>query len=208
MSEVANIALLPGENRLFAADFTPHAIFRHRKNGLLVTDQRVATIHPQYIFWFIRVGQGISAMPHDRVSQVTNGRVLDRGNIRMALIFAVVGFFFLVSGSGMAAYGAAVGVLMLLVMLICFALAGFQLWLARQIVLSVGNVGGGDLTVAVDSAEQQHMLAAAAMIEQLALGRQVQPYTPAPAPQYGHGQMTGPNPAMPSWGQQPPSGGY
>lgn len=214
MSEVANIALLPGESRLFSADFTPHAIFRHHKNGLLITDKRVATIHPQYIFWFIRVGQSISAMPHDRVAQVTHGRVLNRRNVFMAMGLGVVGLYLLMMGMAGVAYGGAIGALMLLVALVVLGLAAFQLWLARQIALTVDNIGGGSVSVAVDTAEQQHMLAAIAMIEQLALGRQVQPYAPAPAPQFappaqhGSGQATGPNPAMPGWGQQPNSGGY
>ena len=182
MSEVANIPLLPGEHRLFSADFTPHAIFRHRKNGLLITDQRVAAIHPQYIFWFVRVGQSISATPHDRVAQVTAGRILDRGNIRMALTFGMAGFFILMMSSTMAAVAGAIGALGIFAALVCFGLAAFQLWLARQIALVVGDIGAGLVTVAVDSTEQQHMEVAAEMIQQLALGRRVQPYTAAPAP--------------------------
>ncbi|MDH6247102.1 hypothetical protein [Mycobacterium sp. OTB74] len=210
LSEVSNIPLLPEETILFSADFTPSPIIRSRKNGLLITDKRVAIIHPQHVLVFVRVGHTVSSTMHDKFAQVTVGRLMSRHHIWLALVFGGLGLYsFMVGGAMLDGYGGGMGFLAMLAMVVFFGLAALQLWLARQLGLTVVNTGGHHMTVAVDSAEHQHMLVAAEMIQQLALGKRVAPYTPPPPPpiQTGYGSPIGTLGAHPrGWGQ-PPGGG-
>jgi hypothetical protein len=160
MSEYQNIPLLPGEQALFAADFTPSPLARANKVGLVVTHQRVALIHPQHMFAF-RVGHTVSSSPIAAISQITVGRLLSQHHVRRA-IFA--GFF----GSAMLFYGSVrLGPVLMLLALCLLAVAAFQLWLARRLGLSISNFGGGALSLGVDQTEYQAMLSAVSIIEQL-----------------------------------------
>jgi hypothetical protein len=169
MPEFQNIALLPGEEVVFAADFTPHPILRSQKAGLLVTRQRVAVLHPQHIFLFFRVGQLMSSSPIESICEVSVGRLLSRHHLRMAMIFAFSGLFiFMFFGAGGGMIGAGVmSALSILIALMLFGAAAFQIWMARSLGLTVQHFGGGTLGVGVDSAEHQAMVHAAKVIQQL-----------------------------------------
>lgn len=206
MPEVNNIPLLAGETALFAADFTASPIIRTRKNGLLITDQRVAVVHPQHMFVFIRVGQTVTSTLHDRVSEVAVGRLMSRSHIRLGLIFGALGLFSMTGSAGMMiGFGGGASAVSMLLTIVFFGLAGLQFWLARQLGLTVTNNSGHHMTVAVDSTENPHMLVAADMIQQLALGRQVAPYVVPPPQPSTYGNPAGPPPSQPpGWG--PPAG--
>jgi hypothetical protein len=156
MPEYQNIPLLPGEEILFAGDFTPSPIIRSAKSGLVVTRERVAVVHPQHIFLFFKVGQAVSSTPMEEVCEVTVGRLLSVGHVRMALITGFLGLFMLVSLGPF--LGSALGLLGAVVL---FAIAGGQLWLARRLGLTVCHRGGRTLSVEGDAIEHQAMLAAA-----------------------------------------------
>ena len=167
--EHQNIALLPGEESLFAADFTASPILRHIKSGLVVTRDRVAVRHPQYIFFFIKSGHAETSVPIDKVSSITTGRLLSPRRVRGALLTGVAGLMVMMFGASLGAMMGAIGILGLLLALLLFAFAGLQMWLARGLALTLGDIGGGHVRVDVDKAEYQNMLTAATLIQRLVI---------------------------------------
>jgi hypothetical protein len=165
LPEYQNIPLLPGEEILFAGDFTPSPIIRSAKSGVVVTRERVAVVHPQHIFLFFKVGQAVSSTPMEDVCEVTVGRLLSVSHVRMALIFGFLGLFLLLSG-GLA--GSSIGLLGAIVL---FPIAGVQMWLARRLGLTVCHRGGRTLSVEGEAIEHQAMVAAADIIQQLMVGQ-------------------------------------
>ena len=164
MPEYQNIPLLPGEDVLFAADFTSSPILRSQKSGLVVTRHRVAVVHPQHVFVFFKVGQVVHSSPIRTITEVSVGRLLSPHRLRAAMVFGFIGLFFLsVGGIGFGGLSV-IGVLLALIL---FAAAGLQLWLARHLGLTVCHFGGRTLSVRVDPTEHQAMLAAAHLIQQL-----------------------------------------
>lgn len=155
---------------MFAADFTSSPILRNNKSGLIITSERLAVLHPQHIFLFFQVGHTISSVPTSKVAEVTVGRVLSRSHLRLAIYSALFGLFAL---SMQSALEVMVGPLAILIALLAFGLAGFQLWLARQLGLVVQHFGGGTLSVRADRAEYQALLAAADLAQQLMIGRRL-----------------------------------
>ena len=164
--EHRNIALLPGEEPLYAADFTPSPILRHIKTGLVVTADRVAVRYPQYMFFVIRVGHAESSAPIRQVCSVTTGRQLSQRRVMYAGVAGLFGFFMLMSSLSAMGFGF-MGPLMLLFSLALLAFAAFQAWMARGLALIVAHGGGGTLRVDLDKAEYQDMLTADGLIQQL-----------------------------------------
>lgn len=192
-SEHQNIALLPGEDSLFAGDFTPSPLLRHIKTGLVVTGERVIVRHPQYMLFVIRVGHTESSTPLRHISSTTVGRQLSQRRVLTAAVAGFVGFTMLTSSFGMMGAGP-LGALLLLFSLGLLGYAAFQLWMARGLALIVTHSGGGALRVDVDKVEYPHMLEAERSIQQLVstptptqmpLPAQAPPPrdTPAPPPQ-------------------------
>jgi hypothetical protein len=178
--EHQDIALLPGEQSLFAADFTASPILRHIKTGVVVTQDRVVMRYPQYILAFIRVGHAESACPIRKLSKVTVGRTLSRSRVFKALLFGGVGGMMAMSGLASLTVSL-IGGLMLLVGLALLGVAAFQLWMARSLGLTVINDGGSVLHVDVEKAEYQDMVTAGQLIQELMLGAPAAaPSAPAP----------------------------
>ncbi|BBZ62583.1 hypothetical protein [Mycolicibacterium monacense] len=175
-AEHQNIALLPGEDSVFAGDFTPSPLLRHIKTGLVVTGERVIVRHPQYLLFVIRVGHTESSTPLRHVSSTTVGRQLSQRRVLSAAVAGFVGFTMLTSSFGMMGMGP-LGPLLLLVAFGLLGFAAFQLWMARGLALIVTHSGGGALRVDVDKVEYPHMLEAESVIQQL-----LSTPTPAPAP--------------------------
>lgn len=175
-SEHQNIALLPGEDSLFAGDFTPSPLLRHIKTGLVVTGERVIVRHPQYMLFVIRVGHTESSTPLRHVSSTTVGRQLSQRRVLTAAVAGFFGFTMLTSGFGMMGMGP-LGALLLLVAFGLLGFAAFQLWMARGLALIVTHSGGGALRVDVDKVEYPHMLEAESLIQQL-----ISTPRPTPAP--------------------------
>lgn len=110
----------------------------------------------------------MSSSPVGAICEVTVGRLLSRHHLRMAMICGFIALFLLLmAGSAGAAGASFVGALTVPLMLVLFGVAAFQLWLARRLGLTISHVGGGHLSVGVDSAELQGMLQAAQLVEQL-----------------------------------------
>jgi len=164
-AEHQNISLLPGEESLFAADFTPSPLLRHIKTGLVVTRDRVTVRHPQYMLFVIRVGHSESSIPIRHVCNVTIGRQLSQRRMMYAATAGFIGFFLLMSALPMMAISF-LGFLLLLVALALLTFAAFQAWMARGLALIVAH-GGGAIRVDVDKSEYQDMLAADNLIQQL-----------------------------------------
>lgn len=164
-SEHQNIVLLPGEDSLFAGDFTPSPLLRHVKTGLVVTGERVVVRHPQFMLFVIRVGHTESSTPLRHISSTTVGRQLSQRRVLSAAASGFIGLFMLTSSFGAMAMGP-LGALMVLVAFGLLAFAAFQLWMARGLALIVAHSGGGALRVDVDKAEYQHMLDAERTIRQ------------------------------------------
>lgn len=165
-SEHQSITLLPGEDPLFAGDFTPSPLLRHIKTGLVVTGERVIVRHPQYLLFVIRVGHTESSTPLRHVSSTTVGRQLSQRRVLSAAVAGFVGFMMLTSSFGMMGMGP-LGPLLLLVAFGLLGFAAFQLWMARGLALIVTHSGGGALRVDVDKVEYPHMLEAESVIQQL-----------------------------------------
>ncbi|WP_396910882.1 hypothetical protein [Mycolicibacterium sp.] len=170
LAEHRNISLLPEEDVLFAADFTPSPILRHIKSGLVVTKDRVVVRHPQYIFFVIKVGHAESSAPIRQVCEVTTGRSLSRSRVMSALTFGFFGLFAFMWGLPMMQFSP-IGVLVVLIALALLAFAAFQAWLARSLGLIVSHTGGGALRVEADKAEYEDTLTAARLIQQLLFGQ-------------------------------------
>jgi hypothetical protein len=187
MAEYQNIPLLPGEQALFAADFTPSPLARSNKVGLVVTPHRVALIHPQHMFGFFKVGYTVSSSPIATVSQVTVGRLLSQHHVRTAMLAGAFGLLLLFYGTVGGIGG--VGSMSMLLALCLLVAAAFQLWLARRLGLSIRNFGGGTLSVGVDQSEYNAMLSAAEKIQHLVAAQgsapQPSPMNFAQAPQAG-----------------------
>jgi hypothetical protein len=189
-SEHQSIAVLPGEDPLFAGDFTPSPLLRHIKTGLVVTGERVIVRHPQYMLFVIRVGHTESSTPLRHVSHTTVGRQLSQRRVLYAAVAGFVGFMMLTSSFGMMGMGL-LGPLLLLIAFGLLGFAAFQLWMARGLALIVTHSGGGALRVDVDKVEYPHMLEAESVIQQLLStptprpSSQISPprETPAPPPQ-------------------------
>lgn len=185
--EHQDIALLPGEQSLFAADFTASPILRHIKTGVVVTRERVVMRYPQYILLFIRVGHAESSCPIRKLSKVTVGRTLSRIRVFKALLFGGIGAMATMSGLASLTISA-IGALMMLVGLALLGVAAFQLWMARSLGLTVTNDGGSILHVDVEKAEYQDMVTAGQLIQELirdtaqAAPSPVERFTPPPAP--------------------------
>lgn len=185
-SEHQNIALLPGEEALFAGDFTPSPLLRHIKTGLVVTGERVIVRHPQYMLFVIRVGHTESSTPLRHVSSTTVGRQLSQRRVLSAAVAGFAGFMMLTSSFGMMGMGP-FGALLLLVAFGLLGFGAFQLWMARGLALIVTHSGGGALRVDVDKAEYPRMLEAESLIQQLLSTHRAPPAsppreTPAPLP--------------------------
>ncbi|MDY6870761.1 MAG: hypothetical protein SV966_09605 [Actinomycetota bacterium] len=189
-SEHQSIALLPGEDPLFAGDFTPSPLLRHIKTGLVVTGERVIVRHPQYMLFVIRVGHTESSTPLRHVSRTTVGRQLSQRRVLYAAVAGFVGFMMLTSSFPMMGMGP-LGPLLMLVAFGLLGFAAFQLWTARGLALIVTHSGGGALRVDVDKVEYLHMLEAESVIQQRLstptprTASQIPPprETPAPPPQ-------------------------
>lgn len=167
--EHQDIALLPGEQSLFAADFTASPILRHIKTGVVVTQDRVVMRYPQFILAFIRVGHAESSCPIRKLSKVTVGRTLSRSRVFKALVFGGLGSMLAMSGLASLTVSI-IGALMMLAGLVLLGVAAFQLWMARSLGLTVINDGGSVLHVDVEKAEYQDMVTAGQLIQELMLG--------------------------------------
>ncbi|MGV0715840.1 hypothetical protein ABQE93_10580 [Mycolicibacterium sp. XJ662] len=164
--EHQNIALSPGEESLYAADFTPSPLLRHIKTGLVITRDRITVRHPQYMLFVIRVGYGESSVPIRHVCNVMTGRQLSQQRMLFAGIAGFSGLFLLMSSLSMMGFGF-MGPLVLLFALALLGFAAFQAWMARGLALVIAHGGGGTIRVDVDKAEYQDMLTAANLIQQL-----------------------------------------
>lgn len=168
MAAYQQIPPLAGEQVVFAADFTPSPIMRNNKSGLILTSDRVAVVHPQHIFLFFQVGHTVSSVPIAKIAEVSVGRLLSRSHLRYAIYAALLGLFALTMEDALAAV---VGPLSLLIVLLAFGLAAFQLWLARYLGMTIQHIGGGAVSVRADRVEYQNLLAAADLTQQLMIGR-------------------------------------
>jgi hypothetical protein len=168
-----DIPQLTGEQVIFAADFTPSPILRNNKSGLIITGDRVAVLHPQHIFLFFQVGHSVSSVPIDKLAEVTVGRLLSRSHVMIGSFAALVGVYFLAT---QVMISAMMSPLSLLIVLLAFAVAAVQLWMARHLGMTVQHAGGGTLTIRADRVEHQMLLAAADLTQQLMIGRR--PATP------------------------------
>ncbi|MGE2716261.1 hypothetical protein ACQI4L_19580 [Mycolicibacterium litorale] len=189
-----NIALLPGEESLFAADFTPSPLLRHIKTGLVVTGDRIVVRHPQYMLFVIRVGHAESAIPIRQVANTVVGRQLSQRRVMYAVVSGFLGLSMLTSS--VSAMGGFLGLLMLLLAFALLGFAAFQAWLARGLALMVTHTGGGTVRVEVDKAEYERMLGADSVIQQLTVA--AAPSAPTPPPQRPTAAHTPPP------GQEPP----
>lgn len=163
MAAYQSIPPLAGEQIVFCADFTDAPILSNSKSGLVITPERVAVVHPQHVFNF-HVGDTVSSSPIDKLAEVSVGRLLSRAHVRNAVAAALAGFGCLV----MAVLGETT---YFLLALFAFAVAALQIWLARQLGLTVRHVGGGRLGVRCTRDEYQMLLAAADILQQLMIGR-------------------------------------
>lgn len=179
VSEHSQITRLPGEETLFAGDFTSSPILRHIKTGLVVTGSRVVVRYPQYMFFLIKVGYAESSTTIPQICEVTTGRLLSRRRVMSALMFGFGGLFLLTSG--MSAMGDFFGVLMTLAAILCLAVAAFQAWMARSLGLTLSHTGGGALHVDVDKLEFAEMNTAGTLIQRLIIGAPMSPAPRAPA---------------------------
>ncbi len=177
--EYTNVALLPGEQTLFAGDFTASPILRHIKTGVVVTRERIIVRQPQYLFYFVKTGYAESSSPLRQLSQLTTGRLLSPWRVRAAVITGGAGFFVLMMGMSMP--GAIGGILAILVALVLLAVAGLQAWLARGLGMTVQHTGGGHLHVEVQKAEFPDILSAAGLIQQLMINPGATPTAAAAA---------------------------
>jgi hypothetical protein len=202
MAEYQEIPLLPGEQVIFAADFTPSPLARANKVGLIVTHQRVALIHPQHMFSFFKVGHTVSSSPIAAISQLTVGRLLSQHHVRRAIYAGFFGLFILFYGTSLG--GGDFGAMSMLLALCLFGIAAFQAWLARRLGLSIRNFGGGTLSLSVDQAEYQAMLSTASIIQQLM--RNTVPGTTLPPPSMNSASQ--PYQRSPSPTQPPSTYGY
>ncbi len=180
-AEHQSIVLLPGEDTLFAGDFTPSPLLRHIKTGLVVTGERVIVRHPQYMLFVIRVGHTESSTPLRHVSSTTVGRQLSQRRVLTAAVAGLVGFTMLTSSFGMMGMGP-LGALLLLVAFGLLGFAAFQLWMARGLALIVTHSGGGALRVDVDKSEYPHMLEAESLIQQLISSPSTTPHASSQVP--------------------------
>jgi predicted permease len=171
MPEFQNIPILAGEQIVYAADFTPSPILRSNKSGLVITQQRIAVLHPQYVFLFFKVGHVLASSPIQTICEVSVGRQLSRHHLRRAMYAAFVGLFLMFSAATGGMLGLGFGAISVLMAFALFGVAAFQLWLARRLGLTVRNWGGGTLEVGVDPSEYQAMQIAAEAVQQVMLAR-------------------------------------
>ncbi len=175
--EHGKIHLLPGEQVVFAADFTPSPLLRHIKTGLLITQSRLAVREPQYIFFVFKVGHTETTVPIRHICDVTMGRLLSHRRVRSALIVGLLGMFILMSS---ASFGP-LGILGGLVGLALLAFAAFQSWMARSLGLMVTLTGGSTVCVNVDKTEYPAMLAAGTFVQEHILDVTAAADAPSPA---------------------------
>ena len=199
--EHQDIALLAGEDSLFAADFTASPILRHIKTGVVITQPRVVMRYPQFILGVIRVGHAESSCPLGKLSKVTVGRTLNRSRFLKALLFGGFGAMMTVTGIGSAAISP-IGILMLLIGLVLLGIGAFQLWMARSLGLTVCNDGGTILHVDVERAEYQDMLTAGQLIQELMLNGSAPPADRRPLP--SDRPVSAPQPPRPAPPPAPP----
>jgi hypothetical protein len=191
--EHREIALLPGEETLFAADFTPFPILRHIKSGLVVTQRRVIVRHPQYFLFLIKTGFSESACPIERLNLVRVGRIMSRERLRTAGLYGGFGAVLLVSGLISMIAAPTIGLLTMLLGIPMAALGAFYFWLARHLALSVFNDSGTALHVDVDKREYQNMIDVSQLIQRLVLGIEPAANRESPAP------VAAVAPAPPAW---------
>lgn len=164
MAAYQSIPPLAGEQIIFCADFTNAPILSNSKSGLVITPERIAVVHPQHVFQFFHVGDTVSSAPIDKLAEVSVGRLLSHAHVRNAVVATLAGLAGLVTASfGETTY--------FLFGLLAFAVAALQIWLARQLGLTVQHVGGGRLGVRCTRDEYQALLAAADILQQLMIGR-------------------------------------
>jgi hypothetical protein len=164
MAAYHSIPPLAGEQIVFCADFTSSPLLSNSKSGLVLTPERVAVVHPQHVFTLLHVGDSVSSSPIDKLAEVSVGRLLSHAHVRNAVVAALAGL----GGLVMAMLGEGT---YFLFALLAFAVAALQLWLARQLGLTVQHVGGGRLGVRCTRDEYPTLLAAADILQQLMIGR-------------------------------------
>ena len=168
--EHRQIALLPGEDTLFAGDFTQFPTLRHITSGLVVTQRRLVVRHPQYFLWFIKTGYSESACALDKLNLVRTGRTLSRNRLITAMMFGGPGVFLLLTGLTGVAIQPVIGLLILLLSMPLVAVGAVYLWLARHLALTVFNDSGTAMHIDVDKREYHQMVTAAQLIQRLILG--------------------------------------
>lgn len=113
---LAGVHLLPGEEVLHEAEFTPHRFFPH-KSYVVMTSKRIVIRHPNTVFRIFVAGYFISSTPLSKVEQVNAGAAYRDGTIAMgvgAIVMSVLMLFFAFLApmtAGMNVFMAIVGVI-------------------------------------------------------------------------------------------------
>jgi hypothetical protein len=160
VAEYDNVALLPGEQVAYAADFTPHRLRPDIKSGFVVTKDRIVVRHPQHIFLFIPAGYVETSTPLGAVAAVSTGSHLSEQRVMAGSICVLVGIAALTSGL------AAGGGFMAAIAVVLLGVAAYLFWSARTLGMTVRNVGGSHVAVQVDGEERSTILAAATAVQQ------------------------------------------
>lgn len=178
--EVGNkVALVPGENVLYQAEFTPHPFLRHVKTKLVITDRRVIARRPLTWFLFFRKGFHQSSCPLEHVSQFSYG---DR-RYGARLVFGTLLCLTIV--------GLPIGIYLIMA--------------ARVIALSFHGTGGGHVLAEADPRELHLVESAARAIDAIFYVREQPTVAPIPAP--AAPTLPAPPPLVTGAGSQLPSYG-
>lgn len=83
------ITLLPGEQVIRHAEFTPRLILVYLKTSMILTNRRLVVSSPNTIFGFIPHGYSVQSAPLSAISDVACGNMRDTGLMARFALFVI-----------------------------------------------------------------------------------------------------------------------
>lgn len=146
----SGIFLLPDEEQVHTALFTPQFLLPHLTSRLVLTKERLLVRHPHTAFVLFPVGYAVSVATLNKIEQVNVGTVMRPGRVA-AGVFVILLAFYSMLGFG----GGGSGVRWIsLFMLLVFIGIGIALVVTARSTAIVAHTGGSTLTVVGQSRER------------------------------------------------------
>ncbi|TSD99316.1 hypothetical protein FOS14_13290 [Skermania sp. ID1734] len=148
MPELQNVAIMPGENVRFAAEFHPHLILKHLSHAVVVTDRRAVVRSPHTIFGIIPHGYVEQTAPLSAISEFNSGKVLSGSKLSSGALYVLLAF-----GSLYAAV--AMTPIAVLLFIPFSAIAAYKFFTANNIGFVFRNHGAGQIVASAGTSEGQ-----------------------------------------------------